>query len=69
MEVIAHEAIAKKLETLPLLDIGQRLEKGLIIARLVEHLLAIVATIDHMIDKTLGNRTKRTRHARPSYRL
>jgi hypothetical protein len=50
MEVMAQQAIAVQFEGLARLHIGQCLQSGLQIGRHVKHFLAIVATIDDVVD-------------------
>src|SRR4051794_24956243 len=62
MKVIAQEAIAVEFEWPPLLQVGQRLQKGPEVGLFAEHVLAIVPAVNDVVNQTLGNRTQRTRH-------
>jgi hypothetical protein len=63
MDVVSHKAVAVQLKRLPLLQVSQGLEEGDIIPLLFEHRLAIVATVNHVVGQTIGNRSQRSRHA------
>jgi hypothetical protein len=53
MKVIAHQAIAVELERLAVLEVGKRGEKGLKVGRLAKDTLAIVATIDYVVNQAV----------------
>jgi hypothetical protein len=57
VDVVSHKAVAVQLERLPLLQVSQGLEEGDIISLLFEHRLAIVATVNHVVGQTIGNRS------------
>jgi hypothetical protein len=49
-QMVVQQAIAVQLKRLPLLKLGQRGEKGLEVGLLMEHVLPVVATVDHVVD-------------------
>ena len=51
MEVVSHKAIAVELEWFPLLEVGEGLEKGGVVSFAVKHRLAIIATVDDVVDQ------------------
>jgi hypothetical protein len=57
VEVVIEQTIAEQLEWFPLFQFGQCLQKCNEVATLAEHLLTIVATIDHVVDQASIDRT------------
>ena len=55
MDVVSHKAIAVQLEWFPLLVVGDGLEKGGVVSLAVKHRLAIIATVDDVVDQAVGN--------------
>src|SRR5262245_7474990 len=62
MKMIVQQAVAVKFERLALLKLGQRCQKGLEVSRFVKYILPIVATIDHVVDQAVVNRSQGARH-------
>jgi len=50
MKMVAHQAIAVKLERLPLLEICYCLQERPEVALLMKHVLAVIAAVDDMVD-------------------
>lgn len=63
VEVIVEQTVAVEPKRHALLEVRERLEKGGEIAGLLEHLLPVIAAIDHMIDQPRFNRPQRTWHS------
>jgi hypothetical protein len=64
VKVVVQQAIAIQREGLALFELGQGLEKGRKVGVLAEHLLPVVAPIDHMIDQTIAKGSERAGHSR-----
>jgi len=57
VDVVAHQTIAKEIEGLALLEIGDGLEERRKVASGRKDVLTIVATIDYVVDQAIGDRT------------
>jgi len=66
VEVIVEQAVAVELERLPLLQLGECDKEGRKIGPLAKHVLAVVATIDHVVNEAIINRSQGARHDRKS---
>ena len=62
MEMVAHQAVRIQLKRLALSQVEQGIEKCLVISLAEEYLLAVVATVHHVVHEAGSDRTKRSRH-------
>jgi hypothetical protein len=62
VKVVAEQTVAVKIERLALFQVGQTAQEGNKILGLEKHILAVIATIDDVVNQTVVNRSKRARH-------
>ena len=64
MDVVAHKAIAVQVEWFSLLQVRDRFQKRRIVAFAVKNRLAIVATVDDVVNQSVGNGAQGAWHSR-----
>src|SRR5690606_16040949 len=64
VKMIVEQAVAVERKRLSLLEVAESLQERCEIAGLAEHILSIVATIDHVVNQAVFNRSQGARHVK-----